>query len=439
MRFPFHSGTLFGRTATAFTLAFLLFSLFSLGLLIYFVTMPLTQRAANDLSAMAVLATQIWVELPPGTRPDFEREMREHHDIIIGLAQTPLQVDPSPAFYLVDFRQALYERTGEMREILFATERPDWRWVDIPMGGRMLRVGFDTHRFVTHIPLTLILMVVAGTLIAVVTSLVIVRRITQPLAALAHATARIGKGRRGQPLAEKGAAELMELARNFNQMEQQLRVLMDNRTILLAGISHDLRTPIARMQLELELLADKPDAAWLEGMRDDLDEMNQIITATLQLSKGISDELSKQVALCDLTASLVDEYRHKGEKLELQCEEMIQLDLPIASFRRVLHNLIDNAIRYSEGKPVAVNCRREGGYVRIAVTDRGPGIPADQRERVLQPFKRLEDSRSRASGGSGLGLAIVDQLCGMNGWRLELDQAAGGGTVASVILPLSAD
>ena len=435
MRLVFDSGTLFGRTATAFTLAFLVFSLFSLGLVITFVTLPLTQRVANDLSALAVLTTQIWVELPPGTRPDFEREMHEHHGIIIGLAQASMPLDPDPAFYLRDFRQALGERTGARHEILYDADRPAWRWVDIPMGGRLMRVGFETGRFITGIPLTLVLMVVAGTLIAVVTSLVMVRRVTRPLAALARASTRIGEGRRGEPLPEEGAAELAELTRNFNQMERQLQVLMENRTTLLSGISHDLRTPIARMQLELELLEDNPDRALIDGMRGDLEEMNGIISATLQLSQGISDEITRQTEICGLLASVVEEYRRRDVAIACVCPGTLFRDLPVTAFRRVLNNLIDNAVRYGNAQGVQVRCKSSPAGVSIEIIDRGPGIPADQRETVLQPFKRLEASRSRDSGGSGLGLAIVDQLCRMNDWRFELDEAPQGGTIARLTLP----
>lgn len=434
MRLPFTSGTLFGRTATAFTLAFLLFSLFSLGLVVYFVTMPLTQRVAKDLSAMAVLTTQIWVELPPGTRPDFEKEMYQRHDLMVGLAQQALPVDPAPAFYLRDFSQALSERTGKPHEILYDADSPDWRWVDIPMGGRQMRVGFDTGRFITRIPLTLILMVLGGTLIAVVTSLVMVRRTTQPLAALAQASTRIGEGRRGQPLPEEGATELVELTHNFNQMEQQLKVLMENRTTLLAGISHDLRTPIARLLLELELLDGEDDGDLKEDMRDDLEEMNAIITATLQLSKGISDEVTEQVELCALIELVVDEYRQRAVTIEFQCDGVINADLPVTALRRVLNNLLDNALRYGEGKPITVHCTRLEPQVKIEIIDQGPGIPQEQRALVMQPFKRLEDSRSRSSGGSGLGLAIVDQLCRMNRWRFELDAREEGGTIARLLI-----
>ena len=434
MRFGFKSTTLFGRTATAFTLAFLLFSLFSLGLVIYFVTTPLTTRLANDLSALAVLTTQIWVELPPGTRPDFEREMREHHNISVGLAGRSLSVDPEPTDYLGDLTQALKERTGADHQILYDRDRPQWRWVDIPMGGRLMRVGFDISRFSTGIPLALILMASAGTLIAVLMSLVMVRRITRPLAALAKASTRIGEGRRGEPLPEEGAAELAELTRNFNQMERQLTVLMENRTTLLAGISHDLRTPIARMQLELELLEENPAPELIEGMRADLVEMNEIISATLQLTQGISEEITRQCDIYGEVESLVDEFRRRAAQIDFQGEAGIYRDLPLIAFRRVLGNILDNAVRYGGERPVRVTCGSQRDEVLIEITDQGPGIPAPQRAIVMQPFKRLEDSRSRASGGSGLGLAIVDQLCRLYAWRFELDEGEQGGTLARLYL-----
>ena len=435
MRLLSQSTTLFGRTAIAFTLAFLLFSLFSLGLVIYFVTTPLTQRVASDLSALAVLTTQIWVELPPGTRPDFEQEMKRHHDISIGLAERGLPVDPAPVQYLQDLIDALAERTGGDLEILYDPTIPDWRWVDIPMGGRLMRVGFDTRRFATRIPLTLILMALAGTLIAVVTSLLMVRRITQPLAALAMASTRIGEGRRGEPLPEEGASELQELTRNFNQMERQLEVLIENRTTLLAGISHDLRTPIARMQLELELLNDDSDQELIEGLRADLSEMNEIISATLQLTQGISEDVTRQLPVCMELKSLVDDYRSREVEIEFAGQDGLVRDLPITAFRRVLGNLIDNALRYGGGQPIKLSCSRQEEGVLIEVIDQGPGIPEHQRTIVMQPFKRIEDSRSRESGGSGLGLAIVDQLCRLNQWHFELDGGERGGTVAKLFIP----
>jgi two-component system osmolarity sensor histidine kinase EnvZ len=420
--------------AKAFTLAFLLFSLFSLGLVFYFVTSPLTQRVANDLASLAVLTTQIWVELPPQTRPDFEREMLQRHSIFVGLAEQKLASDPMPEDYLLEFQQALNQRSGKQHEILVDRDRPDLRWVDIPMGGRLMRVGFDTQRFDTQIPLTLMLMVAAGTLIATVTSLMMVRRVTRPLAALAEASTRIGEGRQGEPLPEEGASELVELTRNFNQMEQQLHILMENRTTLLAGISHDLRTPIARMQLELELLGDSANHEMIEGLRADLTEMDVIISSTLQLSKAISEESIERVELSSTIESVLKGPGFQSADIHFQFAQAIYRDLPITAFRRVINNLVENAVRYGQGEPVDISCRKEAGQVVIEVIDQGPGIPEAQREIVLQPFKRLEESRNRESGGSGLGLAIVDQLCNMNQWRFELDGGEEGGTIARLFL-----
>ncbi len=210
---------------------------------------------------------------------------------------------------------------------------------------------------------------------------------------------------------------------------------MDNRTTVLAGVSHDRRTPIARMQLELELLTDSPDREMIEGLRADLEEMNEIITATLQLSKGIADEITKETEVCALIESVLSEHRRQDIKIDYHCGGEIQRDLPVTAFRRVLTNLIDNAVRYGEGKPVTVTCEAEHDRLKIEIIDQGPGIPAEQRAIVLQPFKRLEESRSKCSGGGGLGLAIVDQLCRMNDWRFELDANDRGGTVARLLLP----
>ena len=430
--------TLFRRTAYAFTLAFLIFSLFSLGLVVFFVAIPLTKRAADDLSALIVLSAQIWVELPPGTRPDFEREMLRRHKIAIGLAGEPLPHHDTSHLYIRYVEEALQKRTGQHHPILFDKAQPDLGWVDIPMGGRILRVGYDENKLITRLPLTLIMMILAGILLAIVTSLLWVRKITRPLANLVEATTRIGLGKQGEPLEERGAAELVELTRNFNLMEKQIKILMDNRTTLLAGISHDLRTPIARMQLELELLEENPDPELLEGLRQDLVEMNELITTTLEFSKGLGDQVLEAIELASMLEDIAQDFRRRGAEIELRLPTHVGCTLAMSALRRVINNLLENAIRYGNGQPVTIRCARHGREVQIEIIDRGPGIPAELREEVFQPFKRLEGSRSRASGGSGLGLAIVEQLCRANEWRIELDESQYGGLLVRLILPCGA-
>jgi two-component system osmolarity sensor histidine kinase EnvZ len=426
--------TLFGRTAFAFTFAFLVFSLFSVSLVIYFVAMPLTKRAADDLSALIVLTTQIWVELPPGTRPDFEKEMLERHNLFIGMAAKNLQEHETNHIYIRYLEEALLKRMGEPQVVMMDADLPEWGWVDIKMGGRTLRVGFTEDRLITQIPQTMITMVLMGTLIAVTTSLLLVRRITKPLAMLADATTRIGLGKSGEPLAERGAKELVELTRNFNHMERQLKVLMNNRTTLFAGISHDLRTPISRMQLELELLDEAEDQELLDDMRQNLFEMNEIITTTLQLSKGLGDQVRELVDLSGVIIEIVEDFRRREADILLNTHESCYCEVSVSAFRRVINNLVQNAVRYSGNKPVRINLLCNDPSVVVQIVDRGPGIPAELREEVFQPFKRLESSRNRSSGGSGLGLAIVEQLCIANDWTIELKDSEYGGVTAELTL-----
>ena len=434
MKLSLKPKTLFGRTALAFAFAFLVFSFFSLSVVYYFVAMPLTKRAADDLSALIVLGTQIWVELPPGTRPDFEREMMTRHNLFIGTAGEGLSTHDSSHIYVHYLEDALLDRTGQMLSVLMDDKMPEWGWVDIVMGGRTMRVGFTEDRLITQIPQTLIMMVLMGTLIAVMTSLFMVRRITRPLAILADATTRIGLGKSGEPLEETGATELLELTRNFNHMERQLKILMENRTTLLAGISHDLRTPIARMQLELELLDDDADQELIAGLKENLQEMNELISSTLQFSRGLGDQVPERVDIEDLLQEIAEDFQLRGSRVSLLSEEFCICEVSVSAFKRVIHNLLENAIRYSDDKPVDIKIAGCAEQVIVQVIDRGPGIPEGLRQEVFQPFKRLEVSRNRSSGGSGLGLAIVEQLCTANDWLVELKESEYGGTTAQLTL-----
>ncbi|BAN34256.1 periplasmic sensor signal transduction histidine kinase [Sulfuricella denitrificans skB26] len=205
---------------------------------------------------------------------------------------------------------------------------------------------------------------------------------------------------------------------------------MDNRTTLLAGISHDLRTPLARLRIALEMMPENAKPTLIARMERDMEEMNQLIGGFLELAQGLGQEEKRPVDLAVLLGELAQDTGLEWRALPPCIREVASVAL-----RRILSNLVENALRYGGGKPVSMVCDCADGGARISILDRGPGIPPDQAEEVFRPFYRLESSRSSATGGSGLGLAIARQLAEANGWKIELLAREGGGTEARLTIP----
>ena len=427
--------TLLGRTSLALALAFLLFGLAATVLLEFTLVRPHTRQAADDLAAFLVLAAQIWVELPPYTRPDYEREMLRRHNVRIMQVEAPHRVQPDPHSYLQYLEAALYKHLDESIGIHGHVDQPGWLWADLPMGGRVIRLGFRETRLRNPTLLILPGLVLIGLSIAFALSVMLVRRITRPLATMAEATHRIGEGDFSSTIPETGPREIADLARKLNRMESQIHQLLDNRTTLLAGISHDLRTPLARMRLELEMLSGEHNEELLEGLCNDIAEMEKLISQTLLLAGGLGDAPEEEVDVNALLDGVATDFRKTGAEILFAprrgCIRVLRAD----ALRRVVNNLVENAVVYSDGLPVTLACIPGEDDIEIRVIDQGPGIPASEHQAVFQPFHRLEGSRSRATGGSGLGLAIVHQLCRANGWSTQISSPPGGGTEFRVHLP----
>jgi len=263
-----------------------------------------------------------------------------------------------------------------------------------------------------------------------------VRRLTRPLARLATAAAQIGRGDAFVPLPETGPREIAVLTQRFNRMAAQISELLTNRTTLFAGISHDLRTPITRMQLALEMLPEGTDRELVDRLRQDLEEMNRLISDTLDLARGLEPHAAELVDLRELIDGIVTGIRQGGAAIEWLPAACCYCPVDTLALQRVLTNLIDNAVRYGGERPVEVHCHCEAAAAVIRVLDRGPGIPEQERDRVFLPFHRIEGSRSRRTGGSGLGLAITRQLCDVHGWEIRLLPRTGGGTEVCLRIPL---
>lgn len=422
--------SLYARTALILAVVFLLFQAMATAVVYRTVIKPVAQRSADDLAALIVLSAQTWVELPPEVRPAFERELALRHGLRLQTSTGANRPQAVPFPFKREIERALSSRLSVQTQLEGGAENQAV-WVELLIGGRQLQAGFFPGRYAVRPPLAAVTVVSIGTFLVLFTALFLVRRITVPLARASRAAGVVGKGGMPESLPETGPQELADLARRFNQMAREVRDLLENRTTLLGGISHDLRTPLTRMQLNLEMLKDNFDAARLARMEKDLAEMNTLIGGYLELARSTQPEIAQEVDVDELLKNLAEKHG-----ANYQSGGPCRFRVGPAALSRILDNLLQNAHRYANTAVNAPELRLLCGskQVEISVLDAGPGIPEVELEKVLRPFYRLESSRASATGGTGLGLAIVKQLAEVNGWEISLSNRPEGGLEAKLIL-----
>ncbi|GAB5605844.1 ATP-binding protein [Sideroxyarcus sp. TK5] len=429
--------SLFYSTVRTVAAALLVFQIILIAATVHYVVLPMAQRSADDLAALMILSARTWVELPPETRKDFELELIREHQFMLFDDAAPL---PDRAFtlpYLALLDDALSARLGEPVSVKMTDLDTVWFWAEIPAGGKLIRIGFPRSRLLTDPPMMLLLALIATAMLSLLTAYILARRITRPLARFSQAAQRIGAGGIPEDLPDNDVQELSELAAAFNQMALQVRELLANRTTLLAGISHDLRTPLARMRLAVEMLPENSDTKTVQRLRRDIENMNVLIGEFLALSRDLQQEAPEKIELAAMLRELAEEKEAQRAQVECHVQPGLSVRAGPLALHRVLQNLLGNAVRYGDGKPVRIEAQGKENAAVIEILDRGPGIPPHEMEKVFRPFYRIESSRNADTGGSGLGLAIVQQLCTANGWQVALHAREGGGTVAELRLPLS--
>ena len=259
-----------------------------------------------------------------------------------------------------------------------------------------------------------------------------VRRLTLPLGTLARAAGGLASNLDQPPLPENGPAEVASAAASFNRMQQDLKRNLETRSQALAAVSHDLRLPITRIRLRIERLRDETIR---EAIESDLVEMDRMIGDTLEfLRAGHSGEQPARIDVNALVESVAEDMRALGCRIQTHGEARAPLLARGQAVRRCLGNLVDNARRYGGGA-VDLTVRDETEQVEFIVEDRGPGIPESERERVFEPYVRLETSRARHTGGTGLGLAIARAIARGHGGEVALESREGGGLRAILKFP----
>jgi signal transduction histidine kinase len=259
----------------------------------------------------------------------------------------------------------------------------------------------------------------------------LVFRVTAPLRALAAAADRFGKTIRAEPLPEDGPTEVAQASRALNDMQRRLCRLIDNRTLMLAAISHDLRTPVTLLRLRAELMNDSAEQRKVLGT---LDEMEAMIAAALDFSKGaFSEEPQRLVDVAALLESLCDDLADSGAPIEFTPHGQVLYLCRRVALKRAFSNLIDNAVKYGGVARVRIEERPEA--VVITIEDDGPGVPEEQLEQIFAPFFRVDASRSKGAGGIGLGLTIAQGVVEGHGGDIRVENGRDRGLVVRVSLP----
>jgi len=358
---------------------------------------------------------------------DFERPLREQLSALLGpgygveVAPTADPMLPAIALGVPFFEARELAALGDQQHYDVMVSFPDgdpvrFRVTRPPQGAPLPRNLF------ANLSLLVLLLVLALYLAA--------RNITRPLSELARAADSVGRDARPRQLRERGARELRDAARAFNTMQDRLHRYLDSRTRVLAAMSHDLKTPLTRLRLQVETLLE-PDLQARIGR--ELDEMESMVRESLALFRGLDDgETALPFDVNALLATLREEFTGMGAAVTVSGAAREPFAGKPQALKRCLTNLVANAVTFGGQADIAVS---DGAELRIAVRDHGPGIPEAELERVFEPFYRLESSRNRDSGGTGLGLSIARDVAQAHGGSLTLHNVPAGGLEALLTLP----
>ena len=329
--------------------------------------------------------------------------------------------------------EAFEERLDTPFAVDLGPSDPDQIAVYVQLPNGLLTVETQRRRVTSTTTWLLLAWMVGASLVLLAVAIYYMSLQVRPIRRLARAADNFGKGRDPGDFRIEGASEIRRAARAFNLMRQRILRFMGQRTEMLAAVSHDLRTPLTRMKLELELL-DGGDDPVVSGLKADVLEMEQLVDSYLAFARGEGKEAIEVTPLAPLLEGMQQRAERTGRRLEIEMPQPIEVPMRPLAFRRCLANLVDNACRHA--RSIWISARRDHDQVEIAIEDDGPGIPDDFRERVLQPFFRLDSSRSREHGGGlGLGLTIARDVVLGHGGELLLDASSHGGLKAVVRLP----
>ena len=299
--------------------------------------------------------------------------------------------------------------------------------VMVEVNNGILEFRANKKRIYSSTTYIFILWMVSASIILFIVALLFLKNQIKPIRKLAIAVDRFGKGKNIQNFKPSGAKEVRRVSNAFKIMKDRIENSITQRNKMFSSISHDIRTILTRMKLNLEL--HKLDKG---GLKKDLIEMEEMVEEYLKYAKGEEKEKIQKINIVNLLNSIKKRYSKKN--IFFKNDKKINISIRLNSIKRCINNILSNSLKFS--KKVEISCNKKKDYVEIIIDDDGPGIPKSERKKVLQPFYRVEDSRNRNTGGIGLGITIAADIINNHGGNFLLEQSPLGGLRAKIYLPI---
>ncbi len=339
---------------------------------------------------------------------------------------------PKPFFSLLDQALSVEVRKQIGRPFWIDTVgRSNLVEIRIQLDNSVLRVFAKRSAAYASNSEIFLLWMVGTSLVLLTVAILFLRNQIRPILSLADAAESFGKGREAPNFRPRGAREVRRAAQAFLEMKIRIERALEQRTAMLAGVSHDLRTMLTRFKLELALLGDGPE---VEALKKDTDEMNAMLEAYLAFARGDSGEQSAPTDMAVFLDELKTDAERHGHNASVTFHGYPIVTVRSAAFKRCLGNLVSNAARFADS--INITGHRDHRWLTVTVDDDGPGIPQSMREEVFKPFLRLDDARNQDEGGTGLGLAIARDIARSHGGDIMLGDSPMGGLRATVRVPV---
>ncbi|MFJ2986546.1 ATP-binding protein [Collimonas sp. NPDC087041] len=401
---------------------------------------PRAQQVAAQIISIVTITRAALTHSAPDLRRELLFDLASNEGIRIYPLEDTDQIDPPPdSTIMPDLEHEVRARLGNQTRFSSKVNDIGGFWVSFKIDGDEYWLMLDLDRVDRSSGVQWLQWAGIALVLSLLGAMFISTLINQPLSRLTAATRAVAKGLHPDPLPETGPTEIEEANRSFNQMVNDLQRIESDRAIILAGISHDLRTPLARMLLEVEM-ANLPDDA-RNGMQSDLAQMDGIIGQFLHYAKPTDTSTFEKINMSELIENVVQTASRQSDiRIQTHIAPNLHTMGDVTELSRVFNNLIENSRRYGkkEGDDftvIDIDCSSRQDKLLISIADHGPGVPEGEIDRLLRPFTRLDIARGQANG-SGLGLAIVSRIVKQHGGKLRVSNREGGGLVTQIELQL---